>query len=104
MAFHTSSRSAQTVELEFSDLAFPTQAASSLRTSRSQVELPDQSFVNRYEGPFVTEVEDVPPNGGYGWICAACVFMINAHTWGINSVSAVSYSHFARENGCINGQ
>lgn len=31
--------------------------------------------------------EDVPPDGGYGWVCVACVFLINAHTWGINSVS-----------------
>lgn len=26
-----------------------------------------------------------PPNGGYGWVCVACCFWINAHTWGINS-------------------
>jgi hypothetical protein len=25
-------------------------------------------------------------DGGYGWICVVCVFLINAHTWGINSV------------------
>jgi len=31
--------------------------------------------------------EDMPPDGGYGWVCTACVFMINAHTWGINGVS-----------------
>jgi hypothetical protein len=30
---------------------------------------------------------DVPPDGGYGWVCVACVFWINAHTWGLNSVS-----------------
>lgn len=30
---------------------------------------------------------DVPPDGGYGWVCVACCFWINAHTWGINSVS-----------------
>lgn len=30
--------------------------------------------------------QDVPPDGGYGWVCVACVFWINAHTWGINSV------------------
>lgn len=30
---------------------------------------------------------DVPPDGGYGWVCVACVFWINACTWGINSVS-----------------
>lgn len=28
---------------------------------------------------------DNPPNGGYGWVCVACCFFINAHTWGINS-------------------
>jgi hypothetical protein len=37
-----------------------------------------------------TSVEDVPPNGGYGWVCTACVFMLNAHSWGINSVSNAS--------------
>lgn len=31
-------------------------------------------------------IEDVPPNGGYGWVCTACVFLVNAHTWGVNSV------------------
>lgn len=28
---------------------------------------------------------DLPPDGGYGWVCVACCFLINAHTWGINS-------------------
>ena len=28
---------------------------------------------------------DVPPNGGYGWVCVVCVALINGHTWGINS-------------------
>ncbi|KAK2593560.1 hypothetical protein QQS21_008735 [Conoideocrella luteorostrata] len=32
-------------------------------------------------------VEPVPPNGGYGWICTFTVFLINAHTWGVNEVS-----------------
>lgn len=31
--------------------------------------------------------EDVPPDGGYGWVCTACNFFINGHTWGLNSVS-----------------
>lgn len=34
-----------------------------------------------------TNVDIEPPDGGYGWICVACYFLINAHTWGINSVS-----------------
>lgn len=35
--------------------------------------------------------EDVPPDGGYGWVVVACVFWINAHTWGVNSVSSYGY-------------
>lgn len=27
------------------------------------------------------------PEGGYGWVCVLCIFLINAHTWGINSVT-----------------
>lgn len=30
---------------------------------------------------------DVPPDGGYGWVCTGCVAIINGHTWGVNSVS-----------------
>lgn len=39
---------------------------------------------------------DVPPDGGYGWVCVICVFWINAHTWGINSVGdhpSIKHSH-----------
>lgn len=35
--------------------------------------------------------QDVVPDGGYGWVCVACVFWINAHTWGINSVSDIAH-------------
>lgn len=31
-------------------------------------------------------VVDVPPDGGYGWVCVACCFTVNAMTWGVNSV------------------
>ena len=33
---------------------------------------------------------DVPPDGGYGWVCVGCCFLMNAHTWGVNSVSSFS--------------
>jgi hypothetical protein len=33
-----------------------------------------------------TVQQDNTPDGGYGWVCVACVFWINAHTWGINGV------------------
>jgi hypothetical protein len=31
--------------------------------------------------------EDVPPDGGYGWICVAACFTTNCFTWGAVSVS-----------------
>jgi hypothetical protein len=32
--------------------------------------------------------DDVPPNGGYGWICVACTFGIMSQSWGLNAVSS----------------
>lgn len=42
----------------------------------------------------VTGREDIPPDGGYGWVCTACVFLINAHTWGVNSAWGIFLAHF----------
>lgn len=30
--------------------------------------------------------DHVLTDGGYGWICVVAVFLINAHTWGVNIV------------------
>ena len=30
--------------------------------------------------------DDVPPDGGYGWVVVAAVFFMNSSSWGINSV------------------
>ncbi|OJJ57485.1 hypothetical protein ASPSYDRAFT_90769 [Aspergillus sydowii CBS 593.65] len=38
--------------------------------------------------------DDLPPDGGYGWVCVASVFWINAHTWGINSSYGVFLAHY----------
>lgn len=38
--------------------------------------------------------EDVPPDGGYGWVNVASNFFINAHTWGINSSYGVFLSYY----------
>lgn len=35
--------------------------------------------------PAQAPLDDPPPNGGYGWVCVACVAIMNAHTWGINA-------------------
>lgn len=31
--------------------------------------------------------EDVPPDGGYGWVCVGACFAINCFTWGTVSVN-----------------
>jgi MFS family permease len=46
----------------------------------------------------VAERIDVPPDGGYGWVVTACVFFINAHTWGVNSAWGVFLAHFLAES------
>ncbi|PGH02206.1 hypothetical protein GX51_04780 [Blastomyces parvus] len=38
--------------------------------------------------------EDVPPDGGYGWVCVACSAWINGNTWGVNSSYAVFLSYY----------
>jgi len=40
------------------------------------------------------QVKDEPPNGGYGWVCVFCVFLINAHTWGVNSSYGIFLAHY----------
>ncbi|OOF91361.1 hypothetical protein ASPCADRAFT_518599 [Aspergillus carbonarius ITEM 5010] len=42
----------------------------------------------------VSTFEDIPPNGGYGWVCTFCVFMINVHTWGVNSAWGVILNYY----------
>ncbi|KAK3203864.1 hypothetical protein GRF29_106g855238 [Pseudopithomyces chartarum] len=41
---------------------------------------------------------DVPPDGGYGWVCVACVATINGHTWGLNSSYAVFLAYYLSNN------
>ena len=44
------------------------------------------------------KAEDLPPDGGYGWVCVACNFCINAHTWGINSTYGVFLGYYLSHN------
>lgn len=50
------------------------------------------------DGPFSAESNSSspppPPNGGYGWVCTACVAIINGHTWGLNSSYGVFLAHY----------
>ncbi|KAF7563447.1 hypothetical protein G7046_g695 [Stylonectria norvegica] len=43
-------------------------------------------------------IEPILPNGGYAWVCTLSVFLINAHTWGINSSWAVIMAHLLKTN------
>ncbi|RMZ80475.1 hypothetical protein DV737_g2996, partial [Chaetothyriales sp. CBS 132003] len=38
--------------------------------------------------------EDVPPDGGFGWVCVLCNFFINGHTWGVNSTYGVFLGYY----------
>jgi MFS family permease len=37
---------------------------------------------------------DRPPDGGYGWVCAVCVCVINIHTWGLSSSYGIFLAHY----------
>ncbi|QDS72857.1 hypothetical protein FKW77_007245 [Venturia effusa] len=38
------------------------------------------------------------PVSNYGWICVVCVFLINGHTWGLNSSYGVFLAHYLSSN------
>ncbi|KAK3044968.1 hypothetical protein LTS18_014915, partial [Coniosporium uncinatum] len=51
------------------------------------------------EAPLGAAAEvDVPPDGGYGWICTAAVFLINVHTWGVGSAWGVLLAHYLSDS------
>lgn len=39
-----------------------------------------------------------PPDGGYGWVCVACTFFVNACTWGLNSAYAIYLAYYLSNN------
>lgn len=43
-------------------------------------------------------VQDVPPDGGYGWVCMICALVINANTWGVNNAWAVFLAQYLSES------
>ncbi|CDO95830.1 unnamed protein product [Kluyveromyces dobzhanskii CBS 2104] len=40
------------------------------------------------------DIVDPPPDGGYGWICCACVAVMNFCTWGPNTCYGVFLSYY----------
>ncbi|MDI1488114.1 MAG: hypothetical protein OHK93_007388 [Ramalina farinacea] len=51
----------------------------------------------RSSGTQAIDREYVPPDSGYGWVCVVCVFMVNAHTWGLNFAYGVFLDYFLAE-------
>ncbi|GIZ44841.1 hypothetical protein CKM354_000802700 [Cercospora kikuchii] len=68
---------------------------SSREEEEGDVELQAFASSRQTEGNFAVR-EDVPPDGGYGWICTLCVCLINAHTWGVNAAWGVFLAYFLR--------
>ncbi|KAH8429919.1 uncharacterized protein LDX57_007592 [Aspergillus melleus] len=54
----------------------------------------EQGEINIAENYNVDAFEDIPPDGGYGWVCTFCVFMITVHTWGVISAWGVILAYF----------
>ncbi|PMD56279.1 major facilitator superfamily protein [Hyaloscypha bicolor E] len=44
------------------------------------------------------EIQELPPDGGYGWVCVACCFTINAFTWGVLSSYGVYLAYYLQNN------
>jgi len=42
--------------------------------------------------------QDALPDGGYGWVCVAVCFIINAHTWGMNSSYGIFLNYYLSHN------
>ncbi|KAI0967084.1 major facilitator superfamily domain-containing protein [Xylaria arbuscula] len=45
-----------------------------------------------------TPAQEVPQEGGYGWVVVAAVAILNAHSWGINSTFAVFLAYYIKSN------
>ncbi|KAI5457175.1 major facilitator superfamily domain-containing protein [Mariannaea sp. PMI_226] len=63
--------------------------------------MPENAALQDFDETRWKTVEPNPPNGGYGWVCTLSVFLINAHTWGINSSWAVIMAHLSLNSHCI---
>ena len=65
-----------------------------IRQDTQRSELSDDEAIIPQNVNNIESFADVPPNGGYGWVCTFCAFMITVHTWGVSSAWGVLLAHF----------
>lgn len=53
----------------------------------------ERIFTNKSTGQL-----DLPPDGGYGWVCVACVTAIQACTWGANAGYGIFLEYYLSNN------
>lgn len=57
---------------------------------KTLLEVPGRRTSNVEGNALVIPDEDISHDGGYGWVCVACMFFISANTWGVNGVRTTS--------------
>ena len=72
-------------------------AGTASATSRHEVGL-ENALSSTIPPLHAVELEDVTPDGGYGWICTMCVFLINANTWGVNSAWGIFLAKYLSDS------
>jgi MFS family permease len=74
----------------------PAQPRAALSAEIRRTESASERTVDVEQPTTIAELkaEDLPPDGGYGWVCVACNFFINGHTWGINSTYGVFLGYY----------
>lgn len=55
---------------------------------QSGVGEPHEMGAAAVEGPPMEDEPELPPDGGYRWVCVASCFTINCFTWDVVSVSS----------------
>lgn len=66
-------------------LAIMTEPEAIKKESPSLEELSEKGVEQELDSE-LEQPEEQDPISNYGWVCVACVFLINGHTWGLNSV------------------
>ncbi|WPH04147.1 putative transporter MCH2 [Acrodontium crateriforme] len=69
-----------------------------IQMSSVKESIADANFLNEksFDGAIEndTTLDEAPLDNSYGWLMTVCAFLINVHTWGINSAWGVFLAHY----------